>query len=179
MLSLIILFTLFAAPFTLPPSLQPTPRTWATWGPAAVGTLTLSALLAADDLELARAQSDLARRVHADAGEPGLIAGHWGWQHHLSASGWVPLEEDMALPPGALLAVSAVSWPQGAAPGCRELIGTYTAPDRWPGPRVHTAEGAANLHAFVISAEPPVETYAPWGFGKDPHDVVLLWRSCP
>ena len=166
----------FFAPAVLVPLRTAPPRLVAV---AVVGTLALSILLAVDDLELAHAQSELAARVQSDADAPGLIAGHWGWQHHLSAAGWVPLEEDAVLPPGAFLAVSSVAWPQEPAPGCRDRVGTYTALDRWPGPRVHTVEGAANLHAFVISADPPVETYSPWGFGRDPHDVATLWRGCP
>lgn len=166
----------FFAPAVLVPLRSAPPHLLAV---AMVVTLSLSALLALDDLELARAQSELAARVQSDAAAPGLFAGHWGWQHHLSAAGWSPLEEDAPVEPGSMLAVSSISWPQKSAPGCRELIATYTVPDRWPGPRVHTVDGAANLHAFVISADPPVETYAPWGFGADPHDVVTLWRSCP
>lgn len=145
---------------------------------AAAVTLALSVALSIDDLELARAQRDLAAQVIAAAPEPGWIAGHWGWQHHLEAAGWSPLEEDTPLPPGQLLAVSADAWPQEAGSGCQETLLTAAAPDRWPGPRVHTAEGAANLHAFLIASDPPTETYAPWGFGTDPLDVATLLRGC-
>jgi hypothetical protein len=46
-LSLVILLALFTSPWVLPPSLQPTQRTWATWGPAAVGALTVTMRLTA------------------------------------------------------------------------------------------------------------------------------------
>lgn len=144
--------------------------------PATVG---LAFLLALDDANLARAQARLAAAVLAETpGETGLFAGHWGFQHHLEAAGWRALEEDSPVPPGALLAVSEVAWPQQPAPGCLEIVSRNEAPDPWPGPRVHTAAGAANLHAFVISASPPVETYAPWTLADDPLDVVTLWRGC-
>ena len=148
---------------------------------AAVGaTVALSLLLAMSDLRLSRAQHSLAQRVLAlTKGEPGLVAGHWGWQHHLEGAGWTPLEDDAEVPFGALLATSSISWPQMPAEGCfREVAVLSLPPPMVPGPRVHTASGLANLHAFVISGQPPVETYAPWSFGRDPLDVVRLERSC-
>jgi hypothetical protein len=148
---------------------------------AAVGaTVSLSLLLAMSDLRLSRAQHSLALRVLAlTEGEPGLVAGHWGWQHHLEGAGWTPLEDDAEVPFGALLATSAISWPQTPAEGCFREVAVLSAPPAMvPGPRVHTASGLANLHAFVVSGKPPIETYAPWGFGRDPLDVVRLERSC-
>lgn len=142
-------------------------------------TLGLGALLCLDDLRLARAQERLAADVLEVAhGQRGLIAGHWGFQWHLQEAGWTPLEDDAAVPPGALLAVSADAWPQSPAEGCLEPLGRYSVDDPWPLPRVHTIAGAANLHANLLSADPPVESYAPWGFGRDPLDTVTLWRGC-
>ena len=143
-------------------------------------TVALSVLLALSDLRLARAQEGLAHRVLALAdGEIGLIAGHWGWQHHLEAAGWTPLEDDAEVPFGELVARSQVAWPQTPASGCFTEIASLSAPAPavfWP--RVHTATGRANLHAFMISGTEPVETYSPWWFGWDPLDVVRLQRSC-
>lgn len=170
----------FFAPAVLLPLRQASPRLVAA---ACVLTPGLGLLLALDDLELARAQEALAAEVIAAAEEfeaegTGLVAGHWGFQHHLEAAGWAPLEEDAPVPRGTLLAVSAVAWPQSPGPGCLAPLGRWTATDAWPGPRVHTREGAANVHAFVLSARPPVESYAPWGLGGDALDEVSLWRGC-
>ncbi|MFT4977436.1 MAG: hypothetical protein ACI8S6_003341 [Myxococcota bacterium] len=166
----------FFAPAVLIPLRAAPPRLAAL---AAAATLCLSVLLAADDLELAVAQRDLAEQmIAATHGEAGLFAGHWGWQHHLTAAGWRPLEEDTPIEEGQWLAVSRSAWPQEPGPGCRELIIEHVAPDRWPGPRVHTIDGAANLHAHLIAGAPPLETYAPWGLGRDPLDRAQLWRGC-
>jgi len=166
----------FFAPAVLVPLRHAPPRLAAG---AAAATLGLSVLLAVDDLELARAQRTLAAAIVADAdGAAGWFAGHWGWQHHLSAAGWQPLEEDTPLPPAVLLATAHASWPQEPGPGCRAPLGEHVVPDAWPGPRVHTAEGAANIHAFLVAGAPPVETYAPWGFGHDPHDRATLEHGC-
>ena len=143
---------------------------------AVVITLALSSLLAIDDLELARAQRQAAERVSA-AGT-GLLAGHWGWQHHLEAAGWRALDEDEPVPPGVLLATSRAAWPQEPGPSCLEEVASFSIPDVWPGPRVHTREGAANLHAFLLAGRPPVPAYAPWSIGSDPHDDVTVMRGC-
>jgi hypothetical protein len=37
---------------------------------------------------------------------------------------------------------------------------------------VHTVEGQANFHAYMIAGEPPLPTFAPWGLGSDPYDVA-------
>lgn len=143
-------------------------------------TVTLSLLLGMSDLRLARAQHSLAQRILTlTEGEPGLIAGHWGWQHHLEAAGWTALEDDAEVPFGSLLATSEIAWPQTPAGGCFTEVAVLSAPPAFlPAPRVHTASGVANLHAHVVSGRPPIETYAPWGLGRDPLDVVSLERSC-
>lgn len=143
---------------------------------AVVTTPALSLLLALDDLELARAQRQAADRVIAMG--TGLFVGHWGWQHHLEAAGWQALDEDASVPSGVLLARSAVAWPQEPAPSCTEPVADFTIPDAWPGPRIHTAQGAANLHAFLIAGQPPIPAYAPWGIGRDPQESVTVVRGC-
>jgi hypothetical protein len=143
---------------------------------AVVFTPVLSLLLALDDLELARAQRAAADRVIAMG--TGLFVGHWGWQHHLEAAGWQALEEDAPVPSGVLLARSEIAWPQEAGLSCRTPVDDFSIPDFWPGPRVHTVEGAANLHAFLIAGEPPVSAYAPWGWGGDVLDSVTVVRGC-
>jgi len=144
-------------------------------------TLALAALLALDDLRLARAQQELAAwadGVAAEQGGPGLFAGHWGWQHALSARGWLPLEEDSVVPAGMLLAVDRAAWPQQPAPGCLEELAHRVVPGPSWLPRVHSWAGAANLHASLIAADPPVETYAPWTFAGDEYDEATVYRGC-
>ena len=143
---------------------------------AALASVGLGALLAWDDARLAAAQRDLAERAAALG--TGVFAGHWGFQHHLEEAGWTAIDEDTLVPPGLLFAVSSAAWPQEPASGCLTPVARWEAPDTWPGPRTHTAAGAANLHAFAVSAHPPVETYAPWTFADDPYDVVTVWRGC-
>lgn len=149
---------------------------------AVLASLGLGLALMVDDLELARAHEAEARAVIAHAVEneeiPGVFAGHWGWQAHLEAAGWRALEEDAPVPVGTLLAWSEIAWPQEPASVCLEPILEWTMPDRWPGPRVHSRAGAANLHAFVVSGAPPVETYAPWTLARDALDTSRLSRVC-
>jgi hypothetical protein len=152
-------------------------RMWAAAGLQA----GLALLLSIDDAKLARAHADAA--AWAGPG-PGTFAGHWGWQHHLEAAGWTALEDEGDI--GAVHVVARYPWPQEPAEGtCMTEVERWSAPDRWPGPRVHTAVGGANLHAFVIASGPagdpdhPVETYAPWSFGSEPYEEVVRWIPCP
>ncbi len=142
-------------------------------------TVVLQAVLALglswDDRAFAQAHEDLARRV-LPAG-PGSFAGHWGWQHHLEAAGWRPLEDEGE--PDAIHAEALAPWPQQASSSARDrcrLIDTLSAPDSFFGPRTHTAAGGANLHAYLVAGDPPVETYAPWSFSDEAYDLVLLWQ---
>lgn len=142
----------------------------------------LSLLLAVDDARLAWAQRHLAQWA-ADLrpqDRPVRFAGHWGWQHHLEGLGLRPLEDDAPLPIGAVLLRSTVAWPQSPGPACWRVLGTSALlPTPWM-PRVHTAEGRANVHATFIAGEPPLPSFAPWGFGSDPYDVAeaLQTRAC-
>jgi hypothetical protein len=166
------------APAVLVPLRQAGPRLLAVAGAL---SLALSALILYDDAQFARAQQALAeqvRRLGEAEGEAGLFAGHWGWQHHLEAARWTPIEEDAALPPDTLLAVDAAAWPQQPAAGCREVVARASIPAGLPLPRVHTRQGAASFHAFLLAGDPPLETYAPWGFGADPIDEMVVWRGC-
>jgi hypothetical protein len=145
----------------------------------------LGLLLLLDDARFAEAQHALAARIadRADALDPEalaprLFAGHWGWQHALERRAWRPVDEDAALPVGALFAVADAPWPQEPGEGCLQLLLEEEAPAAWPGPRVHTADGAANLHANVVAGHPPVETYAPWSLSREPLDRARLYRVC-
>jgi hypothetical protein len=147
----------------------------------------LALLLAVDDAAQARADQQAARDVQvAAAGWPGprSFAGHWGWQHALQAAGWTPIEDDAPLPAGSMLAVADAPWPQRPADGtCLELLWERSYPGRhdgrWPGPRVHSAAGRANLHAFLVAGQPPLETYTPWSLAGDPREHAALYRVCP
>jgi hypothetical protein len=144
---------------------------------AVVLTPLLGGLLSLDDWEFARAQQRLAAQVQARSSNPGLIAGHWGFQHYLESAAWVALEDERRLAPNNVLAVSAAAWPQRPE-GCTRLLAEWSIPDRWPGPRVHTRAGQANLHGFFIAGDPPQATFAPWGFGDDPMDTARLVQGC-
>jgi len=164
----------FLPPAVLLAARAASPRALA-WGvPVVVGW---GLLVAGDDLAFALAQRDLAARVQAAAGGPGHIAGHWGFQHHLEAAGWTSHEDDAPLPPGTPLARSAAAWPQEAA-GCVVEVGRFDAPAVWPFPRVHTRDGAANAHSFLVAGDPPLPVFSPVGWGTDPYDTVTLWRAC-
>jgi len=149
-------------------------------GPRAIAaavpiTLLLSLGLSVDDLELAQAQQLSASRALAHS--PGLIAGHWGFQHHLEAQGWVALEDDAQVPAGTTLAVSSIAWPQSPS-GCTSLSERLEVPDQWPGPRVHTAVGGANIHGHMLAGAPPIAVLAPWSVGSDSLDQVEIYRGC-
>jgi hypothetical protein len=146
-------------------------RAW----PAGIAGLGLGLLLAADDLEFARAQRALA--LGLSEGRTGVFSGHWGWQHYMEEAGWSAAEEDSEIPTGVWYAESAVAWPQEPLESCREEILRISFPDSWPGPRVHSAGSRSNFHAYAISG--PIETYAPWGWGGGPQDTATLWRYCP
>jgi len=150
---------------------------------AAAGMQIALALgLAVDEQAQARAQHEAAQDAIRAAGAlPGerRFAGHWGWQQALEAAGWRALEDEQRLAPGALLAVAATPWPQQPADGtCLEPLWAQTYPDRWPGPRAHSAAGRANLHAYLVAGTPPLETYAPWTLADDPRERAALYRVC-
>ena len=145
---------------------------------AVVATLGLSVALSLDDAAMAQAHAELALEVDQRAAEMGdrdkRFSGHWGFQHHLEKRGWTAVEEDVSLPVGTVVARSSVAWPQDPGPGCWRLVDTL---ERGPGGwrlRSHTTEVAGHVHAHVISADPPVEVYAPFGLGRDPYDRVTL-----
>ncbi len=145
--------------------------------------------LAVDDLAMARAgkaaaswaQTEAQACLQCDGPELRrlLVAGHWGWQYYLEQRGWRALEDEARLNSGVVLAVAETPWPQQPHDStCLERIGEHSVADRWPGPRVHTAAGRANLHAFMIAGQPPLETYAPWTLASDPYERVVLYRVC-
>ena len=142
----------------------------------AVVAATLALALGLDDQALARAHKQAAERVAA-LSPTGGFAGHWGWQHYLEAAGWQPIEDDgpVVLP----FAVAEAPWPQAPATGsCLVEVGAFELLDTWWGPRVHTARGGANLHAYLVAGDPPTETYAPWSFSNEPYDRVVIYGAC-
>lgn len=175
--------TRYGLPFFIPVlllSLRMAP--WSAVRVAIPATLLLSVLLAVDDLGLARAQERLAiqvdRLARQEVDAPGLFAGHWGWQHHLEARGWTALEEDAPVPRRVVVAGSQAAWPQAPGESCLvPLEKLEAAGPRWL-PRVHSWTGAANFHASAISAEPVIESYAPWTFSADPYDRVTVVQGC-
>ncbi len=141
-------------------------------------TGVLAMALAIDDHEFAHAQKSLAEQAHqALSQRPGWFAGHWGFQHHLEALGWTAIEDDTPLPRKSILVSSRAAWPQQSS-GCLQVVAQMEAPDEWPGPRVHTSAGAANIHGFALANDPPEITFAPWGLGSDPLDTVEIRQPC-
>ncbi|MCK6524909.1 hypothetical protein L6R49_26190 [Myxococcota bacterium] len=131
--------------------------------------------LSVDDRAMARAWARAAERV-ASLGV-GELSGHWGWQHALEARGWRSLEEGAR--PEGLYAVAAAPWPQEPDPAaCLRPILRFSLDDSFWGPRVHSAAGGANLHAYLVAASPPVETYAPWSLHDEPYDTVTVYVPC-
>ncbi len=149
------------------------------------GSLALA--MAVDDYQQAAAQRDLARETVEQAhmltytsDQEYYFAGHWGWQYEMERAGWTPLEDGASLPVGAMLAVAETPWPQQPAQGtCLDPLWRQWAPDHFPGPRLHTAEGLANYHSYLVAGDPPQETYAPWTLADDPRERATLYRICP
>ena len=134
----------------------------------------LALLLSVDDQNFAQAQQKAAEWIGPG---PGSVSGHWGWQYHMQAQGWTPLNEDTV--PLGRLAVAETPWPQPPDPQtCLVRERSLAVPDQWPGPRVHSSLGAANLHAYVVAGEPPLETYAPWSWSNQPYERVALYHVC-
>ena len=138
-----------------------------------------------DDAQLARAQNDLARQViqicKEQYGEKiGYFAGHWGWQYTLEESGWSSVYDDSNIPINVCFSESKVSWPQEIENKCFEdIIQISSGYNRLGLPiRIHTAEGLANYHSYMISNRPPVPTMTPFGWGTDAWDQVEFRRSC-
>ena len=142
----------------------------------ACGLQALLALgLAIDDRAMARAWAEAGERVSTLG--VGQLSGHWGWQHSLESHGWRSLEEDAR--PEGLYAVAEAPWPQEADPSaCLTPILRLTLHDTFWGPRVHSAAGGGNLHAYLVAGKPPVETYAPWTLHDEPYDTVTVYTPC-
>jgi hypothetical protein len=140
-------------------------------------TLGLSVLLAVDDAEFAATHARAAER--ASLAGTGHIAGHWGFQHHLRAKGWTDVEDDQTVPPGRWIARSRVGWPQEPANDCFDAEAVISFGDPWPGLRVHTHQGGANIHGHTLAGTPPTRVFAPWSIGDDPMETLTLRRTCP
>ena len=132
----------------------------------------ISVHLVWDDAQLARAQHQLAKQVvqicksqYGD--DKGYFAGHWGWQYALEGSNWTSVEDDFKIPNNVCFSVSTVSWPQEIDNKCFE--DTDKVPKFLQGVglpiRVHSIEGLANYHSYMISNQPPIPTMTPFGWG--------------
>ena len=182
LLSLRFAATRYWVPFVFPYwFLMGTPK-WLKYFTPIIGLVSLH--LVWDDAQLARAQYSLAQQVvqicEEEYGETGYFAGHWGWQYVLENEGWTPIENDSNIPNNVCFSSSSASWPQEIDSNCftdnRMLDGGYQI---YGLPiRVHTAEGRANYHSYMISGDPPIKTTAPFGWGYDSWDRVAFRRSC-
>ena len=138
-----------------------------------------------DDAQLANSQHDLAKQTVAlcqsqYGEETGYFAGHWGWQYALEESGWVPVEDDDIIPNSVCFSESKASWPQEISNECFNGIVKLKSEYSSIGfpLRVHTVEGLANYHSYMISNRPPIPIVTPFGWGRDAWDQVELRRSC-
>jgi hypothetical protein len=137
-------------------------------------TSILSIFLMIDDYRFACAHRDAALRI-LQKSTSGSFAGHWGWQHYLQESKWIPVEDDMLLTKDMMFAHINTAWPQEVQ-GCRTLQEEFSSQSFW-GPRVHTYQGKANIHSSHIAGLGMV--FSPWSFGSDPYVHVQLFRACP
>jgi hypothetical protein len=142
---------------------------------ALAGSAILALGLSVDDQAFARAQRVSAEQVNHYG--QGSFAGHWGFQHHLEALGWKPLEEGASI--DGLHAVFVEGWPQEANPEqCKKEEGRFSVADRWWGPRTHSLNGPANLHANWVATTPPQVSLLPWHFSNTPYVQIVLYRPC-
>jgi hypothetical protein len=143
----------------------------------ALGLSVLLALgLSVDDRAFARAQRNAALQVNT-YGE-GSFAGHWGFQYHMEALGWRPLEEGG--PIDRLHAVFLQGWPQApSADQCLLEKGRFTVADRFWGPRSHSFHPPANLHSNWLASDPPSPSLMPWSLSSEPYVEIALYEACP
>ena len=147
--------------------------------------LIVSIHLVYDDAQLAHSQHKLAEQVQTACLEQygdsvGYFAGHWGWQYAQEQSDWMSINDNDKIPNNVCFSYSLRTWPQETSSDCFEMDSTYTQKYRpllFP-IRVHTVDGLANYHSFMISNRPPIRTVTPFGWGHDPWDSAVLRRSC-
>ena len=132
------------------------------------------------DWRIAAFHKDSAQWVHKQAQQSSeapqlLFAGHWGLQHYLEKYGWNPIEEDAAVPEGALYALSEMAWPQTSDSNCWSFLGEVSSEPFW-GLVVHSSSVRSHFHSNVVSPG-GVRTLAPFGFAADQKDRVSIWLS--
>ncbi len=156
-------------------ALRSTSRRWTVV--AVCAQVGVGAALLADEDAFARAQARGA--LAAQELDWGRFAGHWGWQQGLEGAGWRPIEEDLPLPAGALWISSARAWPQSPGNVCQREVGRVSLAAPGWGLRGQAGDGAANVHAFVISdPDGVIESYAPWTLSDEPYDTLIGWVAC-
>ena len=183
LLSLRFAATRYWLPFVGPYWLWMHESKWLKYWTLVMGIVSIH--LAWDDAQLAKAQHQLAHQVvqicDTQYGETtGYFSGHWGWQYALEASGWESVEDDSKIPNSVCFSLSKSSWPQEISNDCFESFMSLQYPyDSFGLPiRVHTADGIANYHSYMISSKPPIRTMTPFGWGVDDWDQVEFRRSC-
>ena len=91
---------------------------------------------------------------------------------------WQSIDEDIIIPNDVWYASSIRSWPQSIGNKCWDEEVLVSLEERPFGLRIHSVDGRVNYHSFMISNDPPIRSYAPWGFGSDDWDQIWLRRSC-
>ena len=141
------------------------------WKPTILAQVVLGTLLAADEMQSAEAQVELADQV-SQLGT-GRFTGHWGWQWAMEQRGWHAAEEGER--PDGLVAMPRQAWPQPVDVACNRIVWEGEAEPPYPWlPRGYTEAGGANLHAGWIAGPPMRSTIAPWTFASDPYERVRV-----
>lgn len=142
-------------------------------------SFVLSGLLFFDDYRFAVAQYQAVEWAQSQQAT-GAIAGHWGFQYYAEQKGWISAEDDQPLQAEiSFLLRSAVAWPQEPILGCMNEKSAQIFPVDSPFlPHVHQRSWRANYHASAIYDQPPVRSFAPFAFGSDPYEHVVLYQRC-
>ena len=142
-------------------------------------SLVISIFLFYDDFQFARSQY-LGVQWANGQNAKGAIAGHWGFQFYAERSGWESSEDDEPLPQHVdYFLRSSVAWPQEPVLDCFNEIASRAFPVYSPYlPHVHQHSIRANYHASAIYGHPPIRSFAPFGFGSDPYDELVLFERC-
>ncbi len=176
--------TRYWMPFVLPYLVLWNPvRTWHYAWMLCLGFISVH--LVWDDAQLAQKQHQLVEQVQSYCQEKyhqstGYFAGHWGWQFAMEQHGWKAIDDDLIIPNNVCYSYSIRSWPQSHGVECLEdkRIFSVEYQSLFLPIRIHTAEGYANYHSYMISAEPPIHTITPYGWGNDDWDQAIFVRFC-
>ena len=93
----------------------------------------------------------------------------------MEQNGWKAIEDDQPLEKGLYATIDS-AWPQEPLKGCLKHQKSIVLFKKRMGPRIHTREGRANIHSFLIYED--VLVFTPWSFGGDAYVRADLFLSC-